>query len=61
VPGAVRASIGIHTTPADLDIFFEALRAIVGGRFSDAYQVDASSGEYTPVGWNPSYSTYFSV
>ena len=61
VPGAVRASIGIQTTPVDLDIFFQALRAILDGKFSDVYQLDPASGEYTPPGWHPLYDTYFSV
>jgi selenocysteine lyase/cysteine desulfurase len=61
VPGAVRASIGLHNTREDLDRLFAALRDLVDGRFSPAYQLDVTTGEYTPVGWNPTYEQYFSA
>jgi hypothetical protein len=61
VPGAVRISIGMHNSPRDLETFFQALRALVDGQFSDQYQLDTTTGEYTPIGWNPVYDDYFAV
>jgi cysteine desulfurase / selenocysteine lyase len=61
VPGAVRASIGLHNTPNDVQYFFEALDSIVERRFSQTYEPDATSGEYTPAGWNPDYDSFFRV
>jgi cysteine desulfurase/selenocysteine lyase len=61
VPGAVRASIGLHNTRTDIDYFFRALRAIVDGNFSRAYKLDCVTGEYTPTGWKPDYEQYFTL
>lgn len=61
VPGAVRASIGLHNTPGDLEELFHALRAIVERDFSDRYRLDFATGEYTPEGWAPVYDDYFKV
>jgi len=61
VPGAVRISIGIHNSPRDLEWFFEALRAILEGEFSDQYRLDPASGEYAPLGWSPAHDEYFKV
>jgi selenocysteine lyase/cysteine desulfurase len=61
VPGAVRISIGLHNTPRDLEIFFEALRALIDGRYSGDYRLDRSTGDYAPVGWHPVYDDYFAV
>jgi selenocysteine lyase/cysteine desulfurase len=59
IPGAVRASIGLHNTPADLDYLFTALDLIRDRRFSDRYRLDLATGEYTPMGWQPEYGHYF--
>jgi hypothetical protein len=61
VPGAVRASIGLHNSPDDLEYLFQALRAIIERRFSDRYKLDSTTGEYTPVDWTPAYDDYFRV
>ena len=61
VPGAVRASIGLQTTPQDLQVFFDALRAVVNRQFSDTYQLDTATGEDRPSGWNPAYDEYFKI
>jgi selenocysteine lyase/cysteine desulfurase len=61
VPGAVRASIGLHNTPADLAYLFTALRAILERKFSDTYALDLSTGEYAPAGWQPDFSQYFDL
>jgi selenocysteine lyase/cysteine desulfurase len=59
VPGAVRASIGLHNTPADLDYLFTALGAILDRRFSETYALELATGEYAPHGWQPDFSQYF--
>ncbi len=61
VPGAVRISIGVHNSPGDLQWFFEGLRAILDGQYSDRYRLDTATGEYTPLGWSPVYDDYFKV
>ena len=61
VPGAVRASIGVHNTPADLDYLFTALEAVLQRKFSDTYELDLATGEYAPRGWVPDYGEYFHV
>jgi len=57
----VRASIGLHNTPADLAYLFTALRAILDRKFSDTYALDLATGEYAPAGWQPDYSRYFDL
>jgi cysteine desulfurase / selenocysteine lyase len=61
VPGAVRASIGIHNTPADLEYLFTALEAIVNRKFSDTYTLDLATGDYAPRNWTPDYTEYFQL
>ncbi|MBV9579261.1 MAG: aminotransferase class V-fold PLP-dependent enzyme [Chloroflexi bacterium] len=61
VPGAVRASIGLHNSPADLEYLFSALRAILDGKLAGTYHLDPATGEYAPAGWQPDYDTYFHV
>ena len=61
LPGAVRASIGLHNSPADLEYLFAALRAILDGKLADVYELDTATGEYAPAGWQPAYDTYFHV
>jgi cysteine desulfurase / selenocysteine lyase len=51
VPGAVRASIGIHNTAAEIDRFLEALRAIVERRWSGRYAQEIATGEFHPDGF----------
>ena len=59
LPGAARASIGLHNSPRDLDYFFQGLSAIVERRFSASYQLDSTTGEYIPRGWSVAYDDYF--
>jgi len=61
VPGAVRASLGLQSSSRDLDRLFTALRTLVHDGVTQKYQLDVTTGEYTPVDWNPVYEQYFSV
>jgi selenocysteine lyase/cysteine desulfurase len=61
VPGAVRASLGLYNTPADVDALVEGLQAIVAGRYQRAYEVDRTTGDYVPSGWLPAYREFFSA
>jgi cysteine desulfurase / selenocysteine lyase len=47
VPGAVRASFGVCTTPADVEALAEAVEAVARGDFDRGYVLDAERGEYT--------------
>jgi selenocysteine lyase/cysteine desulfurase len=50
VPGAVRASVGLSTTPVDVDRFLSALREIVDGADPPVpYVQDRSTGDYSPT------------
>jgi hypothetical protein len=60
VPGAVRASLGLYNTAADIDALTEALEAIVAGRYQQAYEIDARTGEYLPVCWRPEFTEFYS-
>ncbi len=49
IPGAVRASAGISTTPADVDRLITAVEAIVhGGPAPVTYEQDAETGDFWP-------------
>src|SRR5207253_3117880 len=51
VPGAVRASLGLHNTRADVDALVDGLKAIAAGEYQHAYELEAHTGEYVPSGW----------
>jgi selenocysteine lyase/cysteine desulfurase len=51
VPGAVRASIGLHNTAEEIDRFLEALRAIVDRRWQGSYAQATRTGEFFPEGY----------
>lgn len=51
LPGAVRASAGISTTPADIDRFLDAVSKVVGGPPPVRYRADDASGDYWPEGF----------
>lgn len=49
IPGAVRASAGINTTPSDIGRFLAAVADLAAGRTSPVdYQLDPSTGDYWP-------------
>jgi len=49
LPGAVRASMGLGTTPADIDRLSAALRAIAGSGPSWSYRYVTEYDEYEPL------------
>jgi selenocysteine lyase/cysteine desulfurase len=56
IPGAVRASAGLSTSPADVDRLVDALTAITsGGDPPVAYEQDPGTGDFWPItdlpGW----------
>jgi len=61
VPGAVRASLGLYNTTADVDALVEGLHAIAAGEYQRAYELEASTGEYLPSGWFPDFGEFFSA
>ena len=60
-PGAVRASLGLHSTREDVDTLIEALHAIAAGRYQRVYDQDSHSGEFLPRGWAPTFDDLFAV
>jgi selenocysteine lyase/cysteine desulfurase len=51
IPGAIRASCGLGTTPEDVDALLDALRALAAGAPSPAvYAQDAVTGDFWPEG-----------
>ena len=61
MPGLIRASFGLYNTLEEVDILVEALTHIARGEYRGKYKQDIASGEYTPVGWEPSYEQYFAL
>ena len=50
IPGAVRASVSISTTEADVDRFLDALDRVISGPEAPVrYQQDPTTGDYWPV------------
>ncbi|MBD3334125.1 MAG: aminotransferase class V-fold PLP-dependent enzyme, partial [Candidatus Eisenbacteria bacterium] len=50
-PGAVRASIGIHNTAQDVDLFVEAVRKIARRAWRGHYEQEVKSGVFLPEGF----------
>jgi selenocysteine lyase/cysteine desulfurase len=50
VPGAVRASLGIYNTQAEVDALITGLRAIAAGEYSGTYNEDPTTGDFQPAG-----------
>jgi selenocysteine lyase/cysteine desulfurase len=61
VPGAVRASLGLYNTPADIDALIDGLQAIAAGQYQHVYELRTETGEYLPSGWLPRYGEFFSA
>lgn len=54
--GAVRASLALYNTAADIDALASALTSIAQGERADHY-VRHASGDYQPAGWCPEYDS----
>jgi cysteine desulfurase/selenocysteine lyase len=61
MPGLIRASFGLYNTLEEVDILVDALARIARGDYRGQYTQDIASGEYTPIGWTPTYDQYFSL
>lgn len=57
IPGAVRASLGIHTTQQDIMTLIEAVSCIARQQWQGVYQQDRSTGEFSPQGFKFDFST----
>lgn len=51
VPGAVRASIGLHNRLWEVDHLLEQLRVIADEKWQGDYELDSRSGEFRPRGY----------
>ncbi len=51
--GLVRASIGLDTTGAEIDLLTRALQAITAGSYDGLYRYDARQGAYMPIDGPP--------
>ncbi|MBD3237366.1 MAG: aminotransferase class V-fold PLP-dependent enzyme [Candidatus Eisenbacteria bacterium] len=51
IPGAVRASIGLHNTAEDVERLLVALREIAARRWQGDYAQDVETGEFHPRGF----------
>jgi selenocysteine lyase/cysteine desulfurase len=61
MPGLIRASFGLYNTTEDIDHLLDALVHISKGDYRGKYVQDVSTGEFSPLEWEPDYSTYFSL
>lgn len=55
VPGAVRASLGLYNTVADVDALVGALHSIAAGDLRTSYTQSHGDGSYAPRGGEPDY------
>jgi len=60
VPGLVRISLGLYNTREEIDTVMTALKAIARGEHG-AYDVDQTTGLYTPTGTIENFSPYFKI
>jgi cysteine desulfurase / selenocysteine lyase len=60
MPGLIRASFGLYNDFEDVDVFLAALEHILRKEYQGSYTQNTSTGEYKPVGWQPSFETFFS-
>jgi selenocysteine lyase/cysteine desulfurase len=59
MPGLIRISFGLYNTLEDVDVLINALRCIVKGEYKGNYIQDKTTGEYSPVAWQPNFTDYF--
>ena len=55
MPGAVRVSLGIHNTEADVERLGLALTAIASGTYDRRYRLNRATGEYEHPDWAPGH------
>jgi hypothetical protein len=56
VPGAVRMSLGLGSTRADVDELIAGLQHIVSGDYRGQYELDPETGDYEPRNWHPAFA-----
>jgi selenocysteine lyase/cysteine desulfurase len=61
LPGLVRVSFGLYNTREEIDWFIENLHRVVTGQYRGAYHLDSRSGDYRAAGWNPDFTSDFSL
>lgn len=59
MPGMVRASFGCYSSKADVDHLVEMLERVARGNYEGDYQLDRSTGEYTPINYEDPLVDYF--
>lgn len=57
VPGAVRASLGIHNTEQDITTLIKAVTCIAYKQWQGVYEQDRATGEFSPQGFQFNFST----
>ena len=57
MPGLIRMSFGLYNTIDEVDRFVEALEQIARGNYSGRYHQEQATGEFTPEGWAPDFSS----
>jgi selenocysteine lyase/cysteine desulfurase len=60
IPGAVRASLGIYNTRADVDELIRGLMNIAQGEIAGTYRLDRATGDYLPEGYSAHFEEFFS-
>lgn len=60
IPGAVRASLGIYSTRADVDQLIRGLTNVAQGAVTGTYVLDRATGDYLPEGYSTSFEEFFS-
>ncbi|MFZ0533463.1 MAG: aminotransferase class V-fold PLP-dependent enzyme [Anaerolineales bacterium] len=61
MPGLIRISFGLYNTLEDVDVLINALRCISKGEYNGKYIQDKTTGEYSPMAWQPNFTEYFKV
>jgi selenocysteine lyase/cysteine desulfurase len=57
IPGAVRASLGIHNNRQEIVTFIEAVRCIANQQWDGVYEQDRATGEFLPQGFEFDFSS----
>lgn len=61
MPGMVRISFGCYNQKDDVDRLVDMLQKIVKGEYFGNYQLDRSSGEYTPAKYQDHFKNHFMI